>query len=198
MHKEVQGRRFDFSNIVMANIVGFLLILQYCTTCSLVWAVSKFLVRCSLFLCDQHGIRGITSADIRFLIRKNGYNLKHVLLVGYSRAAEQYMSRISRIRSGEYNVEVLGDNMAEGQHKGIRSLEVLAICFIYPAGEQVRRIAITLGLENTIISWKRSYRNVKNPGFIPSLFRIVGNVPTRSRTRRIFWTPVIIIRYAAQ
>lgn len=35
--KRVQGRRLEFSNVVMANIVGFLLILQYCTTCSLMW-----------------------------------------------------------------------------------------------------------------------------------------------------------------
>ena len=66
--KRVQGRRLEFSNVVMANIVGFLLILQYCTTCSLMWiSFEIFPVRCSLFLCDQHGI---LEESFRLLIRQ--------------------------------------------------------------------------------------------------------------------------------
>ena len=33
--------------------------------------------------------------------RKNGYNQKHMILVGYSRAAEQYIDRILANRSGD-------------------------------------------------------------------------------------------------
>ena len=49
----------------------------------------------------------------RFLryIRKKGYNIKHILLVGYSRAAEAYISRILENPQWGYDVAGVLDDL---------------------------------------------------------------------------------------
>lgn len=98
-------------------------------------------------------------------IRKNGYNLKHVLLVGYSRAAEQYIDRIQQNPQWGYNVRgILDDNIARGTtYKGVKVIgSVGNLLYILPENK-LDEIAITLGLEE-YYKLERSYRNVKIRG----------------------------------
>ena len=54
--------------------------------------------------------------------RKNGYNQKHMILVGYSRAAEQYIDRILANPEWGYAVRgILDDHQPRGmEYKGIK------------------------------------------------------------------------------
>ena len=94
--KRVQGRRLELSNIVMANTVGLLILFTLLYNLQSYEAQFKNFSREMLF---YFYITNIVNEEIvrllirRFLrdIRRKGYNLKHILLVGYSRAAEQYI-----------------------------------------------------------------------------------------------------------
>ena len=57
-------------------------------------------------------------------MRKRGYNLKHILLVGYSRAAEAYIDRIIANPQWGYMVRgILDDNVPRGAvYKGVKVL----------------------------------------------------------------------------
>ena len=125
--KRVQGRRLEFSNVVMANIVGFLLI--FTVLYNLQSYVDQFRNFSREMFFYFFAINTVLEEVLRLLIRqflrtirKNGYNLKHVLLVGYSRAAEQYIDRIQQNPQWGYNVRgILDDNIARGTtYKGIK------------------------------------------------------------------------------
>ena len=48
-------------------------------------------------------------------IRSQGFNQKHILLIGYSRAAEQYIDRILANPDWGYNIRgILADNVPRG------------------------------------------------------------------------------------
>ena len=55
-------------------------------------------------------------------MRRSGFNIKHVLLVGYSRAAEEYIDRIRSNPQWGYVVRgILDDNVERGTlYKGIK------------------------------------------------------------------------------
>ena len=107
--KRVQGRRLEFSNIVMAHTVGLLLAFAVLFTLQSYNAQFKNFSREMFFYF--YAVNIIAEEIVRLLIRRvlrnirrKGYNLKHILLVGYSRAAEQYIDRIQQNPQWGYNV----------------------------------------------------------------------------------------------
>ena len=152
--KRVQGRRLELSNIVGANTVGFLI-----TFTGLFFLQSYeeqfqnfsremffyfFVINVLLEECFRLLLRRILRG-----MRRNGYNLKHILLVGYSRAAEQYIDRIQQNPQWGYNVRgILDDNIARGTtYKGVKVIgSVGNLLYILPES-RLDEIAITLGLE---------------------------------------------------
>ena len=88
--KRVQGRRYEAGNLIKANTIGIL-----CLTLVMYMIRQGDFSRNMMFLF--YGINIVLETLVRNLIRmflmkirKNGMNLKHILLVGYSRAAEEY------------------------------------------------------------------------------------------------------------
>ena len=120
--KRVQGRRLEFSNIVKANTVGILLLICYIVVLlreinfARMMLLYFYLINMFLEECVRILIR-------RFLrnIRKRGLNQKHILLVGYSRAAEEYIDRILQNPQWGYHISgILDDNVdEETTYKGI-------------------------------------------------------------------------------
>ena len=81
--KRVQGRRLEMWNIVKANTVGIALILGVLYLIKMMHFSRELL---AIFYCVnilmETGLRNL----IRYFLmsmRKKGYNLKHILLVGY-------------------------------------------------------------------------------------------------------------------
>ena len=130
-------------------------------------------------------------------IRKNGYNQKHILLVGYSKAAEQYIDRIKQNPQWGYNIRgILDDNIARGTlYKGVKVIgSVGNLSYILPENK-LDEIAITLGLEEyyklekIVAECEKSGVHTK---FIPDYGNII---PTRPYTEDLLGLPVINIRY---
>ena len=130
-------------------------------------------------------------------IRKNGYNQKHILLVGYSKAAEQYIDRIKQNPQWGYDIRgILDDNIARGTlYKGVKVIgSVGNLSYILPENK-LDEIAITLGLEEyyklekIVAECEKSGVHTK---FIPDYGNII---PTRPYTEDLLGLPVINIRY---
>ena len=130
-------------------------------------------------------------------IRKNGYNQKHILLVGYSKAAEQYIDRIKQNPQWGYNIRgILDDNIARGtMYKGVKVIgSVGNLSYILPENK-LDEIAITLGLEEyyklekIVAECEKSGVHTK---FIPDYNNII---PTKPYTEDIQGLPVINIRH---
>ncbi len=132
-----------------------------------------------------------------YFIRRKGNNLKHVILVGYSRAAEAYLDRIASNPQWGYVVHgILDDHVPRGTlYRGVKVLGSLGnLEFILPENK-MDEIAITLSLEDydslehIVDLCERAGVHTK---FIPdygSLF------PSRPYTEDLMGLPVINIRY---
>ena len=200
--KRVQGRRLEFSNIVMANTVGLLLMFAALFTLTSYNPQYRNFSREMLFYFYVTNI--VVEEIVRLLIRRflrsirrRGYNLKHILLVGYSRAAEQYIDRIQQNPQWGYNVRgVLDDNIARGtSYKGVKVIGSIGnLNYILPQNS-LDEIAITLGLEEyyklekIVAECEKSGVHTK---FIPDYGNII---PTRPYTEDLLGLPVINIRY---
>lgn len=200
--KRVQGRRLEFSNIVMANTVGLLLAFAVLFTLQSYNAQFKNFSREMFFYF--YAVNIIAEEIVRLLIRRvlrnirrKGYNLKHILLVGYSRAAEQYIDRIQQNPQWGYNVRgVLDDNIARGTaYKGVKVIGSIGnLNYILPQNS-LDEIAITLGLEEyyklekIVAECEKSGVHTK---FIPDYGNII---PTKPYTEDLLGLPVINIRY---
>ena len=130
-------------------------------------------------------------------IRRRGYNQKHILLVGYSKAAEQYIDRIRQNPQWGYHIRgILDDNIARGTvYKGVKVIGSIGnLTFILPENK-LDEIAITLGLEEyyklekIVLQCEKSGVHTK---FIPDYGNII---PTRPYTEDLLGLPVINIRY---
>ena len=113
--KRVQGRRLELWNIVKANTVGMALILGVLYLIKMIdfsrWMLFYFVV---LNVVLETIARNLIRYFLRS-IRRNGYNLKHIVLVGYSRAAEEYIDRILDNPQWGYKIRgILDDHIEAG------------------------------------------------------------------------------------
>ena len=200
--KRVQGRRLELSNIVLANTVGLLILLAgFFIALSYVEDLKNFsrsmffyFFVINIFLEEIE--RLMVRAFLRS-IRKNGYNQKHILLVGYSKAAEQYIDRIKQNPQWGYQIRgILDDNIARGTtYRGVKVIGSIGnLSYILPENK-LDEIAITLGLEEykklekIVAECEKSGVHTK---FIPDYGNII---PTRPYTEDLQGLPVINIRY---
>ena len=200
--KRVQGRRLEFSNIVISNTVGLLILLagffiglsysEELKNFSRSMFFYFFLINIVLEEMERLWIRTFLRS-----IRKKGYNQKHILLVGYSKAAEQYIDRIRQNPQWGYQVRgILDDNIARGtMYKGVKVIGSIGnLAYILPENK-LDEIAITLGLEEyyklgkIVAECEKSGVHTK---FIPDYGNII---PTRPYTEDLMGLPVINIRY---
>ncbi len=201
--KRVKGRRLEAGHVTQANLVVLVSIL----VCLQIFnkEFPKFTKDFSrgvlVIFCGLNILAGISIRNtIRYIlwkIRRSGFNLKHILLVGYSRAAEEYIDRIKGNPQWGYEVcGILDDNVPRGEeYKGIK---VIGICddlsHILPANE-LDEIAITLGLneysklEHIVAECEKSGVHTK---FIPDYNNII---PTKPYTEDLMGLPVINIRH---
>ena len=200
--KRVQGRRLEFSNIVMANTVGLLLMFAALFTLTSYNPQYRNFSREMLFYFYVTNI--VVEEIVRLLIRRflrsirrRGYNLKHILLVGYSRAAEQYIDRIIANPQWGYCVRgILDDNVARGtMYKGIKVIGRIDNLVVILPENCLDEIAITLGLgeyeklQHIVALCEKSGVHTK---FIPDYNNII---PTRPYTEDLLGLPVINIRH---
>ncbi|HIU75202.1 MAG TPA: undecaprenyl-phosphate glucose phosphotransferase [Candidatus Pelethocola excrementipullorum] len=195
--KRVQGRRLEFANIVKANTLGILVIILF-----LYMIKQSHIARTvlGLFFVINCILETIVRNLIRYILkkmRKLGYNQKHILLVGYSRAAEEYIDRIIANPQWGYTVRgILDDHVEAGiTYKGIKVVGRIANLMVILPENKLDEIAITLGLneyfrlEEIVAMCEKSGVHTK---FIPDYHNII---PTKPYTEDLIGLPVINIRY---
>ena len=146
-------------------------------------------------VCVEVIVRNIIREGLRNM-RRNGYNQKHVLLVGYSRAAEQYIDRVKANPDWGYVIRgILADNIPRGtEYRGIKVLGRTENLTIILPENRLDEIIITLGLaeyhklEHIVSMCEKSGVHTK---FIPDYNNII---PTRPYTEDLLGLPVVNIR----
>lgn len=195
--KRVQGRRLEIGNIIKANSLMLLIFLSV-----LMLRHMDDFSRQLVFLF--YGFDIVLEVLVRFLIRRalvdmrrKGMNLKRILLVGYSRAAEEYIDRINQNPQWGYVVRgVLDDNIERGtMYKGVKVIGRIENLLVILPQNHLDEIAITLGLneyyklEKIVSLCEKSGVHTK---FIPDYNNII---PTKPYTEDLLGLPVIHIRH---
>ena len=195
--KRVQGRRLELSNIIKANTIGVMLFIivlfgMHLDDFSRGMLGIFYVVNIVLETAERNGIR-------MFLrdIRRKGFNIKQILLVGYSRAAEEYIDRIRSNPQWGYVIRgILDDNVESGtEYRGVKVLGKIDNLFVILPENRLDEIAITLGLdeysklEHIVALCEKSGVHTK---FIPDYNNII---PTKPYTEDLLGLPVINIRY---
>lgn len=199
--KRVSGRRREIANICKANSIGFLLFTlilflgsknPYIYHFSRKLTVVFYIVSIVLETIERNGIRIVLRA-----FRARGYNLKHILLIGYSRAAESYIDRVAANPEWGYKIRgILDDDKERGfEYKGVRVIGETGNLREILSMNVLDEIAVTLGLrdydrlEEIVNECERSGVHTK---FIPDYHNIVPTIPY---TEDLLGLPVINIRH---
>lgn len=200
--KSVRRKQVELGKIAQANTIGLLIFLA-----------AMYLIRSTSEITDNYSrrmlfffyvINILLEALVRNCIRlalqrlrKKGFNQKHMILVGYSRATEEYIDRIKA--NPEWGYEIMGildDNVECGmRYRGVqvfgRTEEIEELLSRTSPDE----IAITLGLseysklEHIVAVCEKSGVHTK---FVPDYNNII---PTRPYTEDLMGLPVINIRH---
>lgn len=196
--KRTVRRRYEIYGIMKANTIGIvaLIILLYMIVreFNVSRSVMAFFFLFNIFLTSCFRI--VLRKGLR-TIRRKGYNLKHILLVGYSRAAEEYIDRLAdNPQWGYAAMGILDNHIPAGTlYRGVKVLGTLGNLEIILPENRLDEIAITLplqdydNLESIVGVCEKSGVHTK---FIPdynSLF------PSKPYTEDLMGLPVINIRY---
>lgn len=195
--RRVSGRKRELLAIVQANTIGILvfIVVLYMVhqnhisrgVVFIFWGVNVFL---------ETFTRNIIRYLLR-LIRKKGFNLKYVLLVGYSKSAEAYINRIRLNPQWGYVVRGILDDRKEAgtMYKGVKVLGRIDNLEVILPENKLDEIAITLSidqyqqLERVVDLCEKSGVHTK---FIPDYNRFIPNKPYMEDLQGL---PVINIRH---
>ena len=153
--KRVQGRRLEGGNIVKANTIGILIVMAAFFPLRDVIEPIKYYSRWMLayFYVINIVLEIIARNLIRWLSEKDpaqsGFNLRHLIFVGYSGAAEAFIDRIlCKSSMGVYNAcGILDDNKEPGYtYKGIAVLGSTDELEKILENNRLDEIALTLAL----------------------------------------------------
>lgn len=196
--KRTVRRRFEIYGIIKANTIGIvtLIIILYMIVREINYSRSVmvlfYLFNVFFTSCFRLALRkGLRT------IRSKGYNLKHILLVGYSRAAEEYIDRLmDNPQWGYVACGILDDHVPAGTlYKGVKVLGRLGNLEVILPENKLDEIAISLSLkdyhylENIVSICEKSGVHTK---FIPDYNSLI---PTKPYTEDLMGLPVINIRY---
>ena len=193
----MQGKRLVLANIIKANTLGFLLILSFLQMINEGdFSRLTIVIFYILNTCAGWGVRMLIFYLLQDM-RKRGLNQKQMILVGYSRATEEYIDRILLNPQWGYVIRgILDDNVPAGtMYKGVKVIGRIANLMVILPSSRLDEIAITLGLseyyrlEEIVALCEKSGVHTK---FIPDYNKII---PTKPYTEDILGLPVINIRY---
>lgn len=198
--KRILGGRREFANILKANIIGLFLITMvlflggkndYLHNFSRTMVGLFFAINVCAETAERVGIRLFLRS-----MRSKGYNQKHILLVGYSRAAEAFIDRVLSNPEWGYQVRgILDEKKPWGtDYRGIKVIgtpdnlkDILEL-------NTLDEIAITLSLkdyenlEEIVADCEKSGVHTK---FIPDYNNIIPTIPQMEDLQGL---PIINIR----
>lgn len=184
--KRVQQRRYEFANICKANLLGFLLFVLILFLAKKNPYFREFSTRLVFYFCAINiGLETVMRNLIRSVlhsVRSRGYNQKHILLIGYSRAAEGFIDRVLLNPEWGYQIKGILDDTREwgSGYKGINVIGKVSDLDEILALNALDEIAITLSineyanLEKIVASCEKSGVHTK---FIPDYNNMIPTVP---------------------
>ena len=189
--------RYELYNIFMANVIG---VIGFLVALYMIHQDDFSRAMIGIFFCVNIVLGGLSRILLRrFLryIRRRGYNLKHILLVGYSRSAEGYISRINNNPQWGYVVSGILDDMVPvgTAYHGVKVIGEIDELNDFLIKNQYDEITITLPLdrydrlEELVDTCEMSGVHTK---FIPDYTSLF---PSNPYTEEILGLPVINIRY---
>lgn len=200
--KRVQGRRLEGGNIVKANTIGILIVMAAFFPLRDVIEPIKYYSRWMLayFYVINIVLEIIARNLIRWCLRKirrKGFNLRHLIFVGYSGAAEAFIDRILANPQWGYKISgILDDNKEPGYtYKGIAVLGSTDELEKILENNRLDEIALTLALRE-YYKLKRIVAICEKSGvhtkFIPDYNHVI---PTKPYTEDLDGLPVIHVRH---
>ncbi len=194
--KRYSSAKGEFFDVVRANTIGmivFFVVLYIINEPDFSRSVVFifYLINIIVMTLVRNGIRAFLRQ-----IRKKGYNVKYIVLVGYSRAAEEYIDRIHANPQWGYVVRgILDDHVPAGTlYRGVKVVgRVDNLYYVLPENK-LDEIAITLSLEDydrleeIVGLCEKSGVHTK---FVPDYNSVI---PSRPYTEDLSGLPVINIR----
>lgn len=196
--KRATRRKYEIIGIMKANTTGVIAMILVLYVVMKQIHFSRTVI--GLFYIFTIVLTTLCRSAIRSILqyfRQKGYNLKYILLIGYSRAAEEYITRIKANPQWGYVVRgILDDRIPSGtMYKGVKVVgRIDNIHYILPENK-LDEIAITLALQDydhleyIVDLCEKSGVHTK---FIPDYNSLV---PSRPYTEDLMGLPVINIRY---
>ena len=199
--KRISGRRSEIANIFKANSIGFLIFTltlylggknMNMHHFSRRLVIIFYILTNVLMVFERSFIRSFLMS-----IRTKGYNQKHILLIGYSRAAEGYIDRVKQNPEWGYNIRgILDDNKERGYcYNGVKVIGTIANLHMILEMNVLDEIAITLSikeyehLEAIVNDCEKSGVHTK---FIPDYNNFIPTIPYIEDLQGL---PVINIRH---
>ena len=194
--KRLGGRRKELVNIIYANTVGFIGFVSVLYVINQTdFARSMLVIFAIVNIILETLMRNIIRYILHF-IRKKGYNKKYLLMVGYSKSAEEYIRRIRLNPHWGYEVcGILDDRVPAGTMlRGVKVLGRIANLDVILPENKIVEIAITLPLDE-YSKLERIVAKCEKSGvhtqFIPDYNRVI---PSRPIMEDVEGLPVINIR----
>lgn len=194
--RRASGRKRELLNVIKANTLGaliFMMILYLINQPD--FSRQMIFIFWGVCICLETAVRNMMRALMMFWWKK-GYNLKYVLLIGYSGSAESYITKVLLNPQWGYVIRgILDDNVERGtEYKGIKVLGTIDNLSLILPENKLDEIAITLPLgqygrlKEIVGLCEKSGVHTK---FIPDY---AGVIPNRPYTEDIQGLPVINIR----
>lgn len=194
--KRYQNNTVEYKNLIKANSCAIIFFLGY-----IVFMKIEHVPRSLIILF--YVISMIATLTERFIIktilqrtRRSGHNLKHIIIIGFSAAAEAYIDRIKGNPQWGYMIHgIFDDNLSlDFQYKNIYCIGRIRQLEKYLQKTSMDEVAITLSLreynklESIVNMCEKSGVHTK---FIPDYYKFI---PTNPVTEDLNGLPVINIR----
>ncbi len=194
--KRYQNRSMEYTSLLKANTCGivFFFVLIFFLKIEHI-PRSLIIIFYIISMATTMGERAV----IRFILRqtrKRGYNLKHVVIIGYSAAAEAYIDLIKANPHWGYFIHgIFDDNLGSGhKYQNIGCIGKIDDLEEFLEQNDIDEVAITLSLkeynklESIVDRCEKSGVHTK---FIPDYYKFI---PTNPVTEVLNGIPVINIR----
>ncbi len=194
--RRASGRKRELINVIKANTIGALLFMMVLYLINQPdFSRQMIFIFWGVCICVETAVRNMMRALMMFWWRR-GYNIKYVLLIGYSGSAQSYISKVNLNPQWGYVIRgILDDNVERGtEYKGVRVLGTIDNLPLILPENKLDEIAITLPLgqygrlKEIVNLCEKSGVHTK---FIPDY---EGIIPNRPYTEDIQGLPVINIR----
>ena len=148
--KRIARTVYEIFNIIRANTIGLIAVMVVMFAIHVDdYSRGMIVLFYGVNIVLESAMRKTVRIVLRFF-RKKVYNIKHILLVGYSRAAEEYITRLKSNPEWGYEVcGILDDKVPRGAvYKGVKVIGDIDNLDIILPENKLDEIGITLALED--------------------------------------------------